>query len=200
MVRKAGLTFAPESADPAIVKAIAKDIDTEVLLKSVKVAFDKAWRSVKLYFMVGFPQSSEGEEDGIVKLSRRVSMLKGTRPKDAAEVRVSVNPFIPKPHTAFQWYGMKGSEELNRKRGKLLSSSNKKVKINVHNVSQSILEGALARGERRVSGAAKSTSTTGRLRSPGALRSLTLRRRSNPFQPQRCSTVGRGLTVTLDSS
>ena len=153
VVRKAGLTFAPESADPAIVKAIAKDIDTGVLLKSVKAAFDKAWRSVKLYFMVGFPQSSETEEDGIVELSRKVSMLKGSRPKDAAEVRVSVNPFIPKPHTAFQWCGMKSREDLEKKRGKLLSSSNKKVKIVFHNVNQSILEGALARGDRRVSGA-----------------------------------------------
>ena len=152
VVRKAGLTFAPESADPSVVKAIAKDIDTEVLLKSVKIAFDNAWRSVKLYFMIGFPQSPEDEEQGIVDLARKVSMLKGTRPKNGAEVKLSVNPLIPKPHTAFQWYGMKGRVELEKKREKLLPCSTKKIKISFHNIGQSILEGALTRGDRRVSG------------------------------------------------
>jgi radical SAM family uncharacterized protein len=150
VIRKAGLTFAPESADASVVKAIAKDIDTDVLLKSVKVAFERGWRSVKLYFMVGFPQSTEEEAAGILDLVKRVSLLKGSRPKSGAEVRVSVNPFIPKAHTAFQWCGMENRKELERKRGVLLSGSGKKIKINFHNIEQSLLEGALARGDRNV--------------------------------------------------
>ncbi|HPN73292.1 MAG TPA: B12-binding domain-containing radical SAM protein, partial [Candidatus Omnitrophota bacterium] len=154
-VKKAGLTFAPESADPGVIKAIAKDIDKDVLLKSVKAAFEKSWRAVKLYFMVGFPQSPDGEEKSIVELAKKVSSMRGGRPRDAAEVSLSVNPFIPKPHTPFQWYGMKSRAELEEKRKRLLSlcGPERKIKISFHNVEQSLLEGALARGDRRVSSA-----------------------------------------------
>jgi radical SAM family uncharacterized protein len=151
VIRKAGLTFAPESADENIIKSIAKDIDRDVLIRSVKIAFEKGWRSVKLYFMVGFPSRSENEADSILELARTVSYLKGPKPKNAAEVRVSVNPFIPKAHTAFQWRGMEERSELERKREALFSRSGKKIKISFHNIDQSLLEGALARGDRRVS-------------------------------------------------
>lgn len=150
VIRKAGLTFAPESADMSIVKAIAKDIDTDVLIKSVKIAFEKGWRSLKLYFMVGFPQYVKNEAESIIALVKKISSMKGPRSKDAAEIRVSVNPFIPKAHTAFQWHGMEKRDELERKREILYSSSNKKIKMSFHNMDQSFLEGALARGDRRV--------------------------------------------------
>ncbi|MFA6636047.1 MAG: TIGR03960 family B12-binding radical SAM protein [Candidatus Omnitrophota bacterium] len=151
VIRKAGLTFAPESADENVIRSIAKDIDRDVLLRSVKIAFEKGWRSVKLYFMIGFPTRSENEADKILELARTVSLLKGPKPKNAAEVRVSVNPFIPKAHTAFQWRGMEDRRELERKRETLLSRSGKKIKISFHNIDQSLLEGVLARGDRGIS-------------------------------------------------
>ncbi len=151
VIRKAGLTFAPESANAEVMKAIGKDMDPEVLARAARLAFEKGWRSVKLYFMVGFPVDVEDEEKDIADLARRVSSLRGSRPRDAAEVRVSVNPFIPKPHTDFQRHGMKSRAQLIEKKRKMLSFSGKKIKISFHDVNQSILEGALTRGDRGVS-------------------------------------------------
>jgi radical SAM superfamily enzyme YgiQ (UPF0313 family) len=151
VIRKAGLTFAPETANEEVSRAIGKDIDPGVLCRSAEIAFRNGWRALKLYFMVGFPGDIEDEEKGIMELAGRISRMKSPKPKGAAEVKVSVNPFIPKPQTPFQWAGMKSRQELEEKRRALMAGSSRKVKIDFHNIDQSFLEGSLSRGDRRVS-------------------------------------------------
>ncbi|MFH1552638.1 MAG: TIGR03960 family B12-binding radical SAM protein [Candidatus Omnitrophota bacterium] len=151
-IRKAGLTFAPESASAVIRESLGKDMDSQVLCKSALLAFRYGWRRMKLYFMVGFPGEPQDEAEKIVKLARELSVLKKTVSGGAAEIKVSVNPFIPKAHTPFQWLGMKERSALSRVKEDLLSSSSRKIQVEFHNLDQSLLEACLSRGDRRLSG------------------------------------------------
>jgi radical SAM superfamily enzyme YgiQ (UPF0313 family) len=152
-IRKAGLTFAPESATGAMREAIGKGIDMQVLCRSASIAFKKGWRRLKLYFMVGFPQEDGiGEAEKIFEMARNLSELKREASGGAAEIKVSVNPFVPKPHTPLQWLGMKEMSHLEGIRDALLAKSTRKIKIEFHDLRQSLLEACLSRGDRRVSG------------------------------------------------
>ena len=149
VIKKGGLTFAPESASDEIRRSIRKDIDPQVLCKSALMAYSHGWRKLKLYFMVGFPGEAEGEAERIIALSRELSSLKKEVSKGAAEIKVSVNAFIPKPHTPFQWVGMRNKLDLARIRKDLLSNSTKKIHVEFHDIEQSFLEASLARGDRK---------------------------------------------------
>jgi radical SAM family uncharacterized protein len=148
-IRKAGLTFAPETASESIRRSIGKDIDEGILCKSALLAYRHGWNKIKLYFMVGFPDEAEEEAEKIVALAGELSRLRKKVSKGSAEIRVSVNPFVPRPHTPFQWLGMRSREYLTRVRNLLVSRAPKKVTIDFHNIDQSILEACLARGGRR---------------------------------------------------
>ncbi|MDP8298972.1 MAG: TIGR03960 family B12-binding radical SAM protein [Candidatus Tantalella remota] len=151
-IRKTGLTFAPEAASGEVREAIGKKIDTQVLCKSASLAFSHGWRRLKLYFMVGFPGEPEDEAGKIVALGKEISALKKkVSSGGAAEIRVSVNPFIPKPHTPLQWIGMKDPEGMSRTKDVLRSGSSKKVKVEFHDLDQALLEACISRGGREIS-------------------------------------------------
>lgn len=149
-IRKAGLTFAPETASESLRRSIGKDISMDVLRKSAVLAYKNGWRRLKLYFMVGFPGEVEKEAENILDLARELSGIKREVSKGAAEVKISVNPFIPKPHTSMQWIGMEKEEDLREIKTRLARGSSKKIKVEFHDINQSIIEGALARGDRRM--------------------------------------------------
>jgi len=148
-IRRAGLTFAPESADDVIRESIGKQIDLQVLCKSALLAYRHGWRGLKLYFMVGFPGEPEDEAKKMIALARELSRLKKEVSKGVAEIKISANAFIPKSHTPFQWLGMGGRGELSRIRGELLSNSSGKIQTKFHDIDQSIVEACLSRGDRR---------------------------------------------------
>jgi len=102
--------------------------------------------------MTGFPGEVEDEADKIIKLAKELSALKKTISGGTAEVKLSVNPFVPKPHTALQWLGMKSKEEIYAIRANLISRATKKIKVDFSDIKQSILEACLSRGGRRISG------------------------------------------------
>ncbi|MEA3489191.1 MAG: TIGR03960 family B12-binding radical SAM protein [Candidatus Omnitrophota bacterium] len=150
-IRKTGLTFAPESASKEIRDSIGKRINFQVLCKSASLAFQHGWRRLKLYFMVGFPGEPENEADRIIDLARDLSCIRKKASGGAADIKVSVNPFVPKPHTPFQWIGMKGTSELSRIKDNLNRGSTRKIKVEFHDLEQSLLEACLSRGDRRLS-------------------------------------------------
>ncbi|MFQ5952255.1 MAG: TIGR03960 family B12-binding radical SAM protein [Candidatus Omnitrophota bacterium] len=149
-LRKGGLTFAPESADYQVRQAIRKDIDPQVLCKSALQAYSHGWRKLKLYFMVGFTGKKTDEASKIIGLARDLSQLKKKVSKGAAEIKVSVNAFIPKPQTPFQWLGMRERSGLAGLRKELLSGSGRKVQIEFHDIDRSALEACMARGDRKI--------------------------------------------------
>lgn len=147
-VRKTGLTFAPEVAGDLLRRSLGKDIDLCVLCKSATLAFHHGWRRLKLYFMSGFPGEGEDEAEEIISLARKLSGLRKTVSGGAAEIKVSVNPFIPKAHTPMQWIGMGKKETLLRTKNALRAKASRKIKAEFHNIEQAILEACCSRGGR----------------------------------------------------
>lgn len=152
-VKKTGLTFAPEAGTKKMRDLIGKDFDEEGFLRSMEQVYASGWRRVKLYFMIGLPHEEEEDLDGIADFALRVSELKRKISKSPAEVNISINPLIPKPHTAMQWFAMENIDSLARKYDYLKAKLKNKrwLKLNFHNRQMSFLEGVLSRGDRRLS-------------------------------------------------
>ncbi|MCH7884814.1 MAG: TIGR03960 family B12-binding radical SAM protein [Planctomycetes bacterium] len=155
-VRKGGLTIAVEAANDDMRAAIRKLVTDGDLLDGVKEAYRAGWRSIKLYFMCGFPGERPTDIDGIVHLSRRVSEARRELGLGPAKVNAAVGWLVPKPYTPFQWTAQPTAEyfrEARRQMIALLNSSRKKrgpLKITTHNVDRSILEAVFARGDRKL--------------------------------------------------
>lgn len=151
-VRKSGLTFAPEAGTQRMRDVINKGVTENDLQDAVSAAFTAGWSTVKLYFMIGLPTETEEDVRGIADMARRVmdcyKRLKGRR---GAKVTVSVSSFVPKPQTAFQWFGQNKIAEIEEKQ-ELLKSLLKQsgISFNWHDAKTSFLEGVFARGDRRL--------------------------------------------------
>ncbi|MFH1665765.1 MAG: TIGR03960 family B12-binding radical SAM protein [Candidatus Omnitrophota bacterium] len=150
-IHKSTLTFAPETANDTMRRSLGKNIDLRILCKSASLAYEHGWRSLKLYFMVGFPGEPEDEAREIIALARQLSELRKKTSKGAAEIKVSVNPFTPKAHTPLQWLGMKGPDELLKIKRALTERATKKIKVDFPEIERSLLEACLSRGDRKTS-------------------------------------------------
>ncbi|MFH0935323.1 MAG: TIGR03960 family B12-binding radical SAM protein [Candidatus Omnitrophota bacterium] len=151
-LKKTGLTFAPEAGTQKLRKVIDKDFDEEAFFSSLKEAYLSGYQHVKLYFMIGLPFEDNSDLDGIIDFALRVSELKKQVKGTAAAVNISVNTFIPKPHTPLQWFVMEGPDVIKQKQEYLSKSvNNKRLKINFQNRYMSFLEGVFSRGDRRLS-------------------------------------------------
>lgn len=157
MVRKSGLTFAAEAGTQRLRDVINKNISEQEILHTCEKAFDNGWTTVKLYFMMGLPTETMEDIEGIADLGMKVihtfysnpNRQKGT----GVQVNISCASFIPKPFTPFQWEPEDNMQSLKAKQKHLLESiPTKKIKVSFHETPTSLLEGVLARGDRRLSG------------------------------------------------
>jgi radical SAM superfamily enzyme YgiQ (UPF0313 family) len=150
-VRSHGLTLAPEVARDDMREQIRKPIKNEDLYEGCREAFKHGWKGVKLYFMCGLPGERVVDLDGIVDMAETIARIGKEVRGRFADVTASVSNFVPKPHTPYQWNGMREREYLQwagqhmRQRCKIRS-----VRVKQHNVELSLLEGILTRGDRRV--------------------------------------------------
>lgn len=156
-VRKGGLTMAVEAANDDMRKAIRKVVTDGNLLDGVRQAYEAGWRSVKLYFMLGFPGERPDDIDGIVRLARRVSATRRELGKGPAKVTASVGWLVPKPYTPLQWAAQPRAEYFHDARRRMSSAmANRKanrgtnVRIRTHSIARSILEAVFARGDRNL--------------------------------------------------
>lgn len=155
-VRKSGLTFAPEAGTQRLRDVINKNVTEDEVLRTCNKAFSKGWTSVKLYFMMGLPTETMEDIEGIAQLAGKVVDAYYQNPdrQKGAGVSVSVScaSFIPKPFTPFQWEPEDTMEVLKEKQAHLLESlPSKKIRVSYHETPTSLLEGVLARGDRRLS-------------------------------------------------
>jgi len=158
-VRKSGLTMAVEAARDDMRAAIRKLVTDGDLLDGVRQAYRAGWRSVKLYFMVGFPGERPDDIEGIIDLAKEVSEARRGISGGPAQVNASVGWLVPKPYTPFQWAAQPEAEYFHAARrrmaDRLYRGRSKKarrggVKLKTHNVERSVLEGVFARGDRRL--------------------------------------------------
>ncbi|MCE5197385.1 TIGR03960 family B12-binding radical SAM protein [bacterium] len=149
-VRKSGLTFAPEAGSQRLRDVINKNVTEDDLLGAVEAAVDCGWRRIKLYFMVGLPIETDDDLRGIGELVTKVIDI-GRRHRAPLMLNVTISPFVPKPHTPFQWRGMVPMEELERRIAlvrPLLRGKN--ISLSWHDPRCSRIEAALARGDKRL--------------------------------------------------
>jgi len=142
-VRKTGLTFAPEAGSERLRRLIGKEISDEDFISTISQAYNAGWRLVKLYFMIGLPGEEEEDIEAIIKLVKELKR----RHKDL-NFNITIAPYVPKPHTPFQWLPMEKLTELRRKKDYL--SRRLPAQIKGHNVEASFLEAAFSRGDRRL--------------------------------------------------
>jgi len=149
--RRAGLTFAPEAGTWRMRQVINKLITEEDLYAAVDSAFSSGWRRVKLYFLTGLPTETDEDTLGITELGRNCVAI-GRRHQRSASVTVSVGGFVPKPFTPFQWFGQNTVSELDRKISLLRRDAQRSsgVQLRWHEPKASLVEGLMARGDRRV--------------------------------------------------
>ncbi len=150
-VRASGLTFAPEAGTQRMRDVINKNVTEEQLLETAQRVFSRGFDKMKLYFICGLPTEEDEDVLGIVDVGRNalaVGKRIGKRPK----VTVSVSVHVPKPHTPFQWCAMDPLEEVDRKQELLRNAARgaKGLTLRMHHSLSSVLEGILARGDRRL--------------------------------------------------
>ncbi|MBQ4346910.1 MAG: TIGR03960 family B12-binding radical SAM protein, partial [Firmicutes bacterium] len=151
-VRKSGLTFAPEAGSQRMRDVINKNLTEEEILSGLSLAFEAGWSKVKLYFMLGLPGETEDDLLAIAPLSDKIAeaYYSGGR-KGSVSVSASASCFVPKPHTPFQWE-KQDSEESFAQKGSFVKRNirKKQVRFTYHDSKTSVLEGVLARGDRKV--------------------------------------------------
>ncbi len=150
--RHVGLTFAPEAGTQRLRDVINKGLTRENFTSTLEAAFSRGWQRVKLYFMIGLPTEDGSDLAGIVEMVQEALHLGRRHAGRRARLSVSVAPFVPKPHTPFQWAGQDPPEVLEEKLRFLRRSlRDPAVEFSWQDVSASRLEAALSRGDRRLS-------------------------------------------------
>ena len=158
-VKKSSLTFAPEAGSQRLRNVINKGLTEEDILRGSHDAFLGGWNRVKLYFMLGLPTETKEDMEGIAELAEKVAEEYYKVPKDQrvgkVQVVSSTSFFVPKPFTPFQWATMFTKEQYLEKahivNDRMKSMLNhKSLRYNWHEADVTVLEGVMARGDRKV--------------------------------------------------
>ena len=157
-VKKGSLTFAPEAGTQRLRDVINKGLTEEDILYGAGQAFEGGWNKVKLYFMLGLPTETEDDMKGIAHLAEKIAERYYEIPKDQrngkVQISVSTSFFVPKPFTPFQWASMFREEDFIEKakvvKEEIRAQLNQKsIRYHWHEPDVTVLEGFLARGDRR---------------------------------------------------
>lgn len=155
--RRSGLTFAPEGGSERLRRVINKTVTEEDLIRTVAAAYASGWRNVKLYFMCGLPTETDDDVLQIARMAREV-IRTGREVSGRNDIRctVSIGGFVPKPHTPFQWAAQLSADETDRRLQMLRDDVRsdrrfgRAIGFRYHDGKPGIVEGLLARGDRRV--------------------------------------------------
>ncbi|MCD8053906.1 MAG: TIGR03960 family B12-binding radical SAM protein [Lachnospiraceae bacterium] len=159
-VKKSSLTFAPEAGTQRLRDVINKGLTEDDILNGAAEAFRGGWTKVKLYFMLGLPTETEEDMRGIAELSERIcerffDEVPKEKRRGKIQLTASSSFFVPKPFTPFQWATMETKEEYLR-RAHLVKDTffrqlnRRSMHYQYHEADVTVLEGVLARGDRRV--------------------------------------------------
>ena len=157
-VKKSSLTFAPEAGSQRLRNVINKGLTEEDILHGAGQAFEGGWNRVKLYFMLGLPTETEEDMKGIAHLAEKIAERYYEIPKEQrngkVQISVSTSFFVPKPFTPFQWAPMFREEDFIEKakvvKEEIRAQLNQKsIRYHWHEPDVTVLEGFLARGDRR---------------------------------------------------
>jgi radical SAM superfamily enzyme YgiQ (UPF0313 family) len=149
------IAIAPEAGSERLRKVINKGITEDDILRAADMIFGSGIPNLKLYFIIGLPTEAQEDVDGIIALAGRVHevQLKHARPQGRiGRITLSVNSFVPKPFTPFQWEPMEPVEGLNKKLRSLEKAVKKIGNMNIiHDLPKwEYVQALLSRGDRRL--------------------------------------------------
>lgn len=157
------MTVAPEAGSERMRAAINKGITEEHVYNSIELAAKEGMRNIKLYYMIGLP----GEEDE--DIAETVEMIRRIRAKmdavgNKGELVISVNGFVPKPFTPYQWAPLCNVRTL-KQRFKMLGDGlrkDRRIKLITESLKETVVQSVLARGDRRIGEALLEAHESGR--------------------------------------
>ncbi|MFW6153642.1 MAG: TIGR03960 family B12-binding radical SAM protein [Planctomycetota bacterium] len=150
-VRKGGMTIAAEVGTDRLRRAIRKTVTNEDLINGVRAAYAAGWKSVKVYFMAGFPGETDADLEGIIELCRAMSLARKAVDGHKGSVTASISWFVPKPHTPLQWAPQASMDYFWHARRFLTERTRKQpITVKCHHIERSVLEAVIARGDRRL--------------------------------------------------
>ncbi len=150
------VALAPEGASQRLRDLIRKGISEEQILAACDRLVGKGILNLKLYFIIGLPTETDADLHEMVDLVRNIRervIAAAREQKRLGEITLSVNPFIPKPFTPFQWCGMEEGAALERK-GRFLRQALRplsNVTLQMESPKDAYLQALLSRGDRRLS-------------------------------------------------
>lgn len=160
-IKKSSLTFAPEAGSQRLRNVINKGLTEENIMQGAADAFLGGWNKVKLYFMLGLPTETEEDMKGIAHLAEKIAeeyydLIPKEKRHGKIQINVSTSFFVPKPFTPFQWAGMYSEQDFIDKakvvKDEIRAQLNQRsIRYNWHEPDVTVLEGFLARGDRRAS-------------------------------------------------
>lgn len=162
-IKKSSLTFAPEAGSQRLRNVINKGLTVDDIMTGAGQAFEGGWNKVKLYFMLGLPTETEEDMRAIPELANDIAALYyETVPKEQrngkCQITISTSFFVPKPFTPFQWAAMLDPKDY-LERARIVNDyvkeqlNHKSIRYNWHEADVTVLEGVLARGDRKISDA-----------------------------------------------
>lgn len=148
---KSGFTFAPEAGTERLRRVINKAVDEQHFRRTITQVLERGWRTLKFYFMLGLPTETDEDLDGIVELTKHAEGEGRRLHGRNFSLAITLSPFVPKPHTPFQWHPQPEVDELYRRVEYVRTRAQSKfVQVRAHNFQGSFVEALLARGDRRV--------------------------------------------------
>jgi radical SAM family uncharacterized protein len=159
--RRGNLTFAPEAGSQRLRDVINKGLTEEEILFGAREAFRGGWKKVKLYFMLGLPTETPEDRREIAELANKIAVAYFQEvPKEKrngrCDITVSTSFFVPKPFTPFQWAPMYTPEQYLEFASTVYDGiqsvlNRRSIWYKYHEADGTVLEGFLARGDRRCS-------------------------------------------------
>jgi radical SAM superfamily enzyme YgiQ (UPF0313 family) len=153
-----GLTLAPECGSDRMRKILNKQFTNAEILDKATWIFENGIQNLKLYYMAGLPFEEHGDVEAIVSLTEGIKerMLAVARGRGRiGRLHPSVNPFVPKPGTPFQWLPMEDPKETDRKLQYLRKAFAKIPNVDaiIKSARTGVAQSALALGDRRMADA-----------------------------------------------
>lgn len=141
-------TLVPEAGTERLRKILNKNMTDEQIINACSIASQYGATHIKLYYMIGLPGEREEDIEGIIKLTNEISKVFRN------QINISISPFVPKPHTPFQWEAQDGLQVIENKAKYIKSSLGKlkrKLKPRYRDPRVSFIEGIIGRGDTKVS-------------------------------------------------
>lgn len=144
------LTIAPEAGSERMRNIINKNISREDIDRAVELAVASGIFNIRMYIMIGLPFEDMTDIDAIALLARDIKQKMLAKGKKGL-LTLSINPFIPKPFTPFQWVSMASEQEVSSKLKYLQQTlkHDKGIELIAESPREAVIQAVLARGDRR---------------------------------------------------